>query len=90
MLQRVTSCSLKQYLKDDDAGAGSVAEWLNSHAPLRRPRVQILGEDMAPLLRLEAASRVSQLEGPATKMYNYVQGVCTVGFGKIKQKKKKG
>ena len=34
------------------AGAGSVAEWLSSHAPLRRPRVQILGADMAPLVRL--------------------------------------
>ena len=32
-------------------GAGSVAEWLSSRAPLRRPRVRILGADMAPLVR---------------------------------------
>ena len=32
-------------------GAGSVAEWLSSRALLRRPRVQILGADMAPLIR---------------------------------------
>ena len=31
--------------------AGPVAEWLSSHAPLQRPRVQILGADMAPLVR---------------------------------------
>ena len=31
--------------------AGSVAEWLSSRALLRRPRVQILGVDMAPLIR---------------------------------------
>ena len=30
---------------------GSVAEWLSSRAPLRRPRVRILGADMAPLVR---------------------------------------
>ena len=29
-----------------EAGAGPVAEWLGSRAPL-----QILGEDMAPLIR---------------------------------------
>ena len=32
-------------------GAGSVAEWLRSHAPLRWPRVRMLGTDMAPLVR---------------------------------------
>ena len=32
-------------------GAGSVAEWLRLRAPLRRPRVQILGADMALLVR---------------------------------------
>ena len=32
-------------------GAGSVAEWLSSRALLRRPRVRILGTDMAPLVR---------------------------------------
>ena len=33
------------------SGAGSVAEWLSSRAPLRQPRAQILGADMAPLVR---------------------------------------
>ena len=32
-------------------GAGSVVEWLSSCPPLWRPRVQILGADMAPLVR---------------------------------------
>ena len=32
-------------------GASSVAEWLSSCTPLRRPRVRILGVDMAPLVR---------------------------------------
>ena len=32
-------------------GAGSVAKWLSSRSPLQRPRVQILGVDMAPLVR---------------------------------------
>ena len=34
-----------------ESGAGSVAEWLSSRAPLQQPRVQILGTDMAPLVR---------------------------------------
>ena len=36
----------------NDCGAGSVAEWLSSRAPLRQPRVQIPGADMEPLVRL--------------------------------------
>ena len=55
-----------------------MAECLGLRAPLRRPRVRILGADVAP-------SHIPQLEGPATGMYNYVQGG---GFGEIKQKKK--
>ena len=39
-------------LKIKSLGAGSVAEWLSSHAPLQRSRVRILGADMAPLIRL--------------------------------------
>ena len=67
-----------------DPGASSVAEWLSSHAPLWQPRVWILGTDMAPLsVHVEAASYIPQLEGPATKIYNYVRG-----GGEIKQKKK--
>ena len=40
-------------LKKLQAGAGPMAEWLSSHAPLQWPRislVQILGADMAPLI----------------------------------------
>ena len=32
-------------------GVGSVAEWLSSLALLRKPRIRILGADMAPLGR---------------------------------------
>ena len=38
-----------------------------------------------PFFAVEAASHVPQLEGPATKIYNYVWG----RFAEIKQKKKK-
>ena len=41
---------------------------------------------MALLIRVaEAASHMPQLEGPTTKIYNYVLG----GFGEKKQKRKK-
>lgn len=36
------------------SGAGPVAKWLSSHAPLLQPRVsqvQTLGKDLAPLIR---------------------------------------
>ena len=33
------------------SGGGSVSEWLSSCAPLQRPRVRILGKNMAPLVR---------------------------------------
>ena len=36
---------------------------------------------------VEAATHMPQLEGPATKIYNYVRG-SGGGFGEIKQKKK--
>ena len=39
----------KQVVKN--LAAGSVAEWLSSRAPLRRPRVRLLGADMALLVR---------------------------------------
>ena len=47
---RTSEVKNKKYL----LGAGPVAEWLSSHAPLWWPRVspvQILGADMAPLIR---------------------------------------
>ena len=66
-----------------------MAEWLSSHIPLRQPRVslvRILGTDMAPLISYaEVASPVPQLEGPTTRIYNYVLG----GFGEKKQTEKK-
>ena len=37
-----------------EEGASPLAKWLSSHAPRQRPRVslvQILGADMAPLVR---------------------------------------
>ena len=43
--------NLNDNVKYKYAGAGSVAEWLSSHVPLQRPRVRILGTDMAPLVR---------------------------------------
>ena len=41
----------KVLLENNHAGAGSIAKWLSSRAPQRRPRVRILGADMAPLIR---------------------------------------
>ena len=55
--------------------AGSVPEWLNARAPLRQPRVRILGADMhCSSGHVEAVSHIPQLEGHATKTYNRVQG----------------
>ena len=53
-------------------------------APLRRPRVRTWHRSSG---HVEAASHIPQLEGPATKIYNYVRG-GGVG-GEIKEKKKK-
>ena len=64
-----------------------MAEWLGLCALLQRPRVspvQILGADMASLGHVEVASHMPQLEGPTTKIYNYVLGA----FGEKKQEKK--
>ena len=45
-------CVLKVIYKNKIViGAGPVAEWLSSLAPLRWPRVLILGADMALLVR---------------------------------------
>ena len=70
-------------------GASPVAEWLNSCALLWQPRVslvQILGMDMARLIRPRwGASHIPQLEGPTTKISNYVLG----DLGRKSRKKKK-
>ena len=79
--------------------ASRVAEWLSSRALLRRPRVSpvwILGADMAPLIRplrtirtLRRLPTCRQLEGPATKIYNCVPGVCGEDKAGKKKKEKK-
>ena len=70
-------------------GASPVAQWLSSCVPLQRPRVLpvwILGADIAPLIsHTEVASHVPQLEGPTTKIYNYV----LEGFGEEYAERKK-
>ena len=73
-----------------------MAQWLSLCAPLWRPRVslvQILGTDMAPWPGLsghvEAAPHVPQLEGPATKIYNYVPGGIWGDKAEKKKRKKK-
>ena len=66
-------------------GVGPMAKWLNLCATLWRPRVslvQILGADMAPFIGpswggIPHATTRPQLEGPTTKIYNYV----LEGFG---------
>ena len=51
------NCLVSPYEKLDEEpeiGAGPLAKWLSLHAGLQRPRaslVQILGADMAPLVR---------------------------------------
>ena len=61
--------------KQEWGGAGSVAKWLSLCTPLRRPRVQILARTWhRSSAQIEAASHIPQLEGPATKIYNYVPG----------------
>ena len=66
-----------------------MAEWLGSPALLRRARVllvPILSGDVAPLIsHVEVASHMPQLEGPTTRICNYVLG----GFGEKKQGKKR-
>ena len=55
----------------------------------RRPRlslVRILGTDVVPLIKhVEVASHIPQLQGPTTRIYNYILG----DFGEKKEKKKK-
>ena len=74
------------------SGAGPVAEWLSSCAPLWRPRVLpvwILGADMAPLPgHGEAVSHMPHLEGPTTKKYTTIYWE-DLGEKKRKEKKKR-
>ena len=78
-----------ELLRRNALGAGPVAQWLSSNAPLRRPGFRWFGSWARTWHHssghVEVASHVSQLEGPITKIYNYVLG----GFGEKKQKEKK-
>ena len=70
-------------------GAGPMAEWLSSRSPLQWPGVSlvwILGATWhCSSGHVEVASHMPQLEGPTTRIYNYVLGE----FREKKQKKKK-
>ena len=77
-------------LKCYKTGAGPVAEWLSSCAPLLRPRVSlvwILGTDMAPLIR----PRWGSIPCATTRWtHNWNIYNCVLeGFGEEKQKVKK-
>ena len=67
-------------------GAGPVAKWLSSRAPLRQSRVSWFGSwawtwhHSSGLA--EAATHVPQLEGYTTKICNYALG----GFGEKKKR----
>ena len=69
-------------------GAVLMAKWLSFCAPLQWPRVlwvQILGTDLAPLIKPWWGSvPIAEPEGPTTRIYNYVLG----GFGDKKREKK--
>ena len=73
--------------KNLNFGAGPVAEWLSLRARLPCPGFRWFASWVWTWHRssghIEEVSHMPQLEGPATKIYNYVPG----GFGEIKQKK---
>ena len=50
LMSQCNNLPSKTWFKEVISGASSVAEWLNSCDPLRRPRVRILGGDMALLV----------------------------------------
>ena len=65
-----------------------MAEWLSSHAPLQAAQCFVGSgpgreHGTAHWGHAEAVSCMPQLEGPTTKIYNYVPG----GFGEKKGKK---
>ena len=66
-----------------------MAEWVSSPALLRWPRVlpvQILGMDLAPLVRPRwAVDHIAEPEGPTTRICNCVLG----GYGEKKGKKRR-
>ena len=76
-------------IKTKTMGASPMAEGLSLCAPIWRPRVlpvQILGADLASLSKPCRGSvpHIAQLEGPTTRIHNYVLG-C---FGEKEKLKK--
>ena len=70
-------------------GAGPMAEWLSSHAPLQAAQCFIdlnpgCGHGTAHQTTLRQHSPMPQLEGPTTKNIQ----LCTGGFGEKKEKNK--
>ena len=82
-----TEWGKKRMLGKLKTGASPVAEWLSLCAPLRQPRVspvQILGIDLAPLIRSRwGGVPHSKARGPTTWIYNYV----LAGFEEVKKKR---
>ena len=70
-------------------GASPVAKWLSLCIPLSSPGFRRFGSWVrtwhCSLGHAEAALHMPQLEGPTTKIYNYV----LKGFGEKKQGEKK-
>ena len=76
-------------IKNTVLGAGSGAERLRLHTPLRWPRFHRSGCWAQPSTtasgHAETGSHTADPEGPTTGIYNYVLG----GFGEKKKKKTK-
>ena len=81
--------SVFQFLQNFHFWGRPVAEWLSSHAPLWRHEFrQFVSRAWTwhhSSGHVETASHMPQLEGPTTKIYNYVLG----GSGGKKQKRTK-
>ena len=78
------SCMDKRSIKNARQGASPMAEWLSSCTSLWRPRVSPV-QILVSSGQAEVASHMPQLEGPTTKIYNYVLGA----FGEKEKLKKK-
>src|SRR3712207_5090074 len=89
LLEIISNYSKVSGYKINLQGAGFPAKWLSSCALLRRPRGLWFGSWVRTWHHssghIEVVSHIQRLEGPTTKIYNYVLG----GFGEKKQKRKK-
>ena len=87
-IQKSLSNSISTLLRNPEVGAGPVAEWLSSHALLRRPGFHGFGSWAGTWHRslghAEAASHMPQLEGPTTKNVQLCAGGLWGERGKIK------